>query len=232
LALYSLGVLGALRRRPNSRALEALAGAPLVLPFIQSYGGEGLLRAVLFGLPFISLLAASAILPNRVGPSRAIVPWLPFARAGRKLLALVVAAAVLILALATVFVRGGNDSYESWTNGEFAAVNYMYDHITPGETLGLANSYIPVGYRDVNLIHVFVPSTRKRYEWPVSFAKNEATWIILSQSEESWGVNVAGYPANFESTLEHALLAEGYRVFKTWPTATILRAQKSALVGH
>jgi hypothetical protein len=232
MALYSLGAIGALRRRPHSRALEALAGGPLILPFVQSYGGEGLLRAVLFGLPFISLLAASAILPNRVGPIPAIVPWLPFRRAGRKTLALLVASAVLILALATVLVRGGNDSYESWTTGEFAAVNYMYDHITPGQTLGLANSYVPEGFRDVDLIHIFIPDSNKRSLWPVSFAKNEATWIILSKSEWSWGVNVAGYPANWESNLERSLLNEGYAVAKTWPSATVLRASKTALVGH
>ena len=232
MALYSLGAIGALRRRPTSRALEALAGAPLILPFVQSYGGEGLLRAVLFGLPFISLLAASAILPNRVGPIPAIVPWLPFRHAGRKTIAALVATAVLILAVATVFVRGGNDSYESWTTGEFAAVDYMYNHIAPGQTLGLANSYIPYGYRDVDLIHIFIPDGNKRSRWPVSFAKHEATWVILSRSEWSWGVNVAGYPNDWQAKLEHSLLSEGYVVSKTWPTATILRAQKTVLVGH
>ncbi len=232
MGLYALGALGALRRRPSSRALEALAGAPLILPFVQSYGGEGLLRAVLFGLPFISLLAASAILPNRVGPIRAIIPWLPFRRAGRATLAVLVGSAILILAVATVLVRGGNDAYESWTTGEFAAVNYTYDHITPGQTLGLADSYIPFGYRDVDLIHIYIPESDRRATWPVAFAKHEATWIILSKSEASWGVNVAGYPVNWESNLERSLLNEGYTVSKTWPTATILRAPKSVLVGH
>lgn len=232
LALYSLGAIGALRRRPTSRALEALAGAPLILPFVQSYGGEGLLRAVLFGLPFISLLAASAILPNRVGPIRALVPWLPFPRAGRKTVALLVMSVVLVLALATVLVRGGNDSYESFTNGEFAAMDYTYNHITPGQTLGLADAYIPWGYRDVDLIHVFIPGGNRFTKWPKAFANNEAKWIILSKSEASYGVSVAGFPANWESRLENSLLDEGYVVVKTWPTATILRAQKTALVGH
>lgn len=232
LALYSLGAIGVLRRRPTSRALEALAGAPLILPFVQSYGGEGLLRAVLFGLPFISLLAASAILPNRVGPIRAIVPWLPFRRAGRTPIALLVMSVVLILALATVLVRGGNDSYESFTNGEFAAMNYAYGHITPGQTLGLADAYIPWGYRDVDLIHIFIPGGNNPARWPKSFTNNEATWIVLSDSEASYGVNVAGFRANWESTLEHSLLDKGYRVVKTWPTATILRAQNPTLIGH
>jgi hypothetical protein len=178
------------------------------------------------------LLAASAILPNRVGPIRAIIPWLPFRRAGRATLAVLVGSAILILAVATVLVRGGNDAYESWTTGEFAAVNYTYDHITPGQTLGLADSYIPFGYRDVDLIHIYIPESDRRATWPVAFAKHEATWIILSKSEASWGVNVAGYPVNWESNLERSLLNEGYTVSKTWPTATILRAPKSVLVGH
>ncbi len=232
LALYALGALGALRRRPNSRTIEALAGAPLILPVVQSYGGEGLLRAVLFGLPFISLLAASALLPNRTGPIRALVPWFPFRRAGRRTVALLVGSAVLILSLATVLVRGGNDSYESFTTGEFAAIQYTYNHITPGQTLGLADAYIPWGYRDVDLIHVFIPGGNNPSKWPRSFAQNEATWIVLSTSEASYGVNVAGFRANWQSTLERSLLGEGYRIVKAWPTATVLKAQNLVLIGH
>ena len=66
--------IGALRRATDSRALEFLAGAPFVILALQGYGGEGLLRVVLFGLPFTALLAASAIVPTRTGEVR---PWIP-----------------------------------------------------------------------------------------------------------------------------------------------------------
>ena len=227
MTLYALGVIGALRRRPDSRALEALAGAPLLLLLTQNYGGEGLLRAVLFGLPFVSLLAASALLPNQVGPNRALLAQMPFRRSGRKVLGAVVAVLVFVVTLGTVVVRGGNDSYESYTNGEFAAVNYTYNHITPGETLGVVEGYLPLGYRDVGLINIYSlignenATVRLR---PSAFVKHHATWIILSQSQESWGVNIGGYPASWELNLESSLLGEGYKIAKVWPTATVLRA--------
>jgi hypothetical protein len=234
LALYGLGVIGALRRRPDSRAIEALAAAPLVLLVAQSYGGEGLLRAVLFGLPFVSLLAASAILPNRVGPIRALVPWIPFRHAGRKVLGVCIAVTILFFGLVTVVVRGGNDAYESWTNGEFAAVNYTYNHMTQGETLGLANPYTPFGYRDVGLVYVYVAATERAVPRtgvsPKSFVKHDAAWVILSQSQESWGVNVAGYRASWEQNLESSLLEEGYKIMKVWPTSTVLHAPSSVFV--
>lgn len=229
LALYSLGVVGALRRRPDSRALEALVVAPMLLLAAQSYGGEGLLRAVLFGLPFVSLLAASAFLPNLTGPMKAIVPQMPFRRSGRLVLGSLIAGVVFIASLGTVIVRGGNDAYESYTNGEFAAVNYTYNHITPGETLGLIVPNLPIGYRDVGVINIYsadginlLPRVRA-----ITFERNHAAWIILSQSQESWGVNVAGYPVAWESNLEGSLLSDGYTIAKAWPTATVLRAPAS-----
>ncbi len=228
IALYALGVIGALRRRPDSRALEALAGAPLLLLLTQNYGGEGLLRAVLFGLPFVSLLAAAALLPNHVGLNRALVAQMPFRRSGRKVLGTVVVVVVFVMTLGTVVVRGGNDAYESYTNGEFAAVNYTYNHIKPGETMGVVNGYLPLDYRDVGLINIYSliggGGVRVR---PSAFVKNHATWVILSQSQQSWGVNVAGYPASWELNLESSLLGEGYKIAKVWPTATVLRASSS-----
>jgi hypothetical protein len=230
MALYGLGAIGALRRRPDSRALEALAGAPLLLLFAQSYGGEGLLRAALFGLPFISLLAASALLPNRVGPIRALMPKIPFQTVGRKTLRVTVAIVLLVITLGTVVVRGGNDAFESYSRGEFDAVNYTYNHITPSETLGLVNPYIPFGYRDLGSLNIFVAESDNVTSRPVApstFLRNHATWIILSQSQESWGVNVAGYPVDWEANLESALLSEGYKIAKAWPTATVLHAPNS-----
>jgi hypothetical protein len=230
IALYSLGAIGALRRRPDSRALEALAGAPLLLLIVQSYGGEGLLRAVLFGLPFISLLAASALLPNRVGPIRALVGWIPFRHAGRVALSVAVATVVLVMTLATVIVRGGNDAFEGFTNGEYDAMNYAYNHITRGETLGVVAAYLPIGYRGVGSISIYISEGQYSVPKPArasAFVKHHADWIVLSQSQESWGVNVASFPANWEVRLESSLLSKGYTIAKVWPTATVLRAPAS-----
>jgi hypothetical protein len=184
---------------------------------------------VLFGLPFISLLAASALLPNRVGPIRALLPKIPFQNVGRRTLSVTVAIVVIVITLGTIVVRGGNDAFESYTNGEFDAVNYTYNHITPGQTLGVVSENLPIGYRDVGLINVFVAGGNTLPVRPSTFARNHAAWIILSQSQESWGVNVAGYPVDWEANLEYSLLSEGYKIAKVWRTATVLRAPSSIL---
>jgi hypothetical protein len=248
-ALYSLGAIGALRRRPDSRALEALAGVPLLLLLAQNYGGEGLMRAVLFGLPFVCLLAASALLPNRVGPLRALVPSIPFHRLGRKVmltamphfpirragrvvLGTAIAVVILVMSFGNVIVRGGNDAYESYTLGEFDAVMYTYNHITPGQTLGIVSPYLPIGFRDVGLINMYVARNDGAQLTPVrpsGFVKSHAAWVILSQSQESWGVNVAGYPVSWEANLERSLLSDGYTIAKAWPTATVLHAPESII---
>jgi hypothetical protein len=123
-ALYLLAGIGFLRRWTNSRLLEVLVAVPFVLVLAQDYGGEGLLRVVLFGLPFTSLLAASAILPGSSGTIRPIAPCINFGRFGRPLLVVTLIAAIFGLSVVTVIVRGGNDSYEAYSVGELKAMDY------------------------------------------------------------------------------------------------------------
>ena len=67
--LAAAGVVRHLRRREAPRRPEVvtpalLMAAPFALVPTQSYGGEMLIRASLFALPFTSFLAASALLPG------------------------------------------------------------------------------------------------------------------------------------------------------------------------
>ena len=56
-AVLFLGAgIGSLRRAADTRTLEALVAVPFLLVVAQNYGGEGLIRVVLFGLPFLSNL--------------------------------------------------------------------------------------------------------------------------------------------------------------------------------
>jgi len=224
--LYGLGGLGALRRRPETRTLELLAVAPILLLVLQDYGGEGLLRAVLFGLPFVTLLAASAIMPDLVGHGRPLLSVLRLRGHGRTALRVVTVTVVLGLALGTVVVRGGNDTFESFTNGELHAVNFVYNHVTPGQTIGYVAPYLPFGQRDVGVVNQYIAigvgATLKHVN-ASSFVKRQVAWIILTRSQASWGVNVAGYAPHWESKLKAALVKRGYKVAATWSTATVLR---------
>ena len=200
---------------------------PFLLVVLQDYGGEGLLRVVLFGLPFVSLLAASAVLPNRVGPIRPMVPRFPLGRFGRPILRVTVFIVVLGLALATTVVRGGNDAYEAFSKGELSAVNYAYDHARPGQAIGMVAPYLPFGQRDITSVQLYVaagsgtPSVKDDKNGLLLY---RPAFIILSQSQEAWGELVAGYPRGWEGSLEDSLASKGYQVVAEWPTATVLEA--------
>ena len=134
---------------------------------------------------------------------------------------------VLIFALATTVVRGGNDAYESFSRGELAAVNYVYDHIRPGQSIGSANYYLPIGQRDIGTISVFSPESPSNYQGiGVRILRNRPTYVILSQSEDAYGEVVAGYPVGWEAKLETSLVNHGYSIVAQWTTATVLKVSK------
>jgi len=231
--LYLLACVGFLRRRTNSRLLEVLVGVPFLLVLAQNYGGEGLLRVVLFGLPFTSLLAASAILPGNSGTIRPLVPAIDFTRFGRMArvaLALVMLIVLLGFAVATVVVRGGNDAYEGYSKGELDAMNYVYRHAVTGQTIGIVSSYVPYGQAKILSVPVFEASggetpTVKQIE--ANFVAAHPQWIVLSQSQEAWGELIGGYPAGWEANVEVVMIQKGYTIVKNWRTATVLRETKS-----
>jgi len=235
--LFVLGALGSLQRRATTRVLEVLAIAPFVLLVLQGYGGEGLLRVVLYGLPFSSLLAASALLPLRRGPLRPLLHfvrrrsgrgpdwWRSHRRDALSLLAVIV---VLGFALSTTFVRGGNDSYEAYSLGELDAVNYVYAHVEQDQVIGDVSAYLPIGQRDIGSIGVFTASSAATDPTPAhnqaQLLRHRPAWIILSTSQQRWGVLVAGYPSRWQASLEKALVSHGYVVVAHWPTASVLEA--------
>jgi hypothetical protein len=229
--LFFLAGIGVLRRYADSRTLEALSAAPFALLVAQNYGGEGLLRVVLFSLPFASLLAASAILPDTSGTIRAFAPKLRNGRRGRSLLRLAVVILVLGFAVVTTIVRGGNDSYEAFSRGELAAASYAYDQVHPGQIIGVVAPFLPVDMRDLGSVVVYASSggspfpTVKQQGSILTRAK--PTVIVLTQSQEAWGELIAGYPKGWEAIVEVHLVQHGYRVVASWPTATVLELAPS-----
>ncbi len=72
-AFAGLGALRRLRTGNWDARPVALAGVPLVVGVTQTYGGESLLRAFLFGLPWMSLLAAEVLVLRSPADARAHV---------------------------------------------------------------------------------------------------------------------------------------------------------------
>lgn len=226
LVLFLAGI-GFLRRATNSRALEALAVAPFCILALQGYGGEGLLRVVLYALPFVSLLAASALVPTLTGEVR---PWIsPIKQMSRLegLRPVVVFVVVVSMFVMTSIVRGGNDAYESFSLGELQAVNYVYDHATPNQVLGLVATYLPIGQRDVGTLDIIAvggDNTPTLMALTATMLRVRPDFVLLSTSQENWGEVVGGYPKGWENHLASRLLRANYRMVASWPTAQVFQA--------
>jgi hypothetical protein len=235
--LFLGAAIGALRRSTDSRTLEALVAAPFLLVLAQNYGGEGLIRVVLFGLPFLSLLFASAFWPRSTGDIRSFLPQIPegyFARMVRIALPTLTATALVVLAVATTIARGGNDSYQAMSTGDLSAVNYVYAHVPKGHIVyvGMTDGYMPLLYKEVGVIREFddLPVLRKNLAQDSKrFLKQKPLFILLSKSEEAYGEQVLGYPAGWQQQIKKVLLENGYQVVARFPTAVVL--ERSVVVG-
>ncbi len=223
-ALLFLGGVGFLRRFTDSRLLEVLAAAPFLLVLAQTYGGEAFLRVVFYALPFIALLAASAILPSHHGSIRGLVPRRRIGRFGRTALRVAVVIVVLGFSIATTVARGGNDAYDSFSRGELAAVTYAYAHAHRGETIGSVDYFLPIEYQRINTVGILsVDDGGSTVHHDESLLlKARPSFIILSTSQEAWGELVAGYPRGWEAAVEQVLVTHGYNITAYWTTATVL----------
>ena len=225
LGIFILAGIGVLRRATNSRVLEALVIAPILLLGIQNYVGEIIMRTVLFGLPFTAFLAASALVPLQSGSIKSFLPTLNLRRRGQTVLRVVVTIILLGLALSTTVNRGGNDAYEAFSLGELAAVNYAYDHAYNGATVGMVVPYLPFGARYEGSVYFnsyIGLGVHPIKETLANFLLQPPEYIVLSQSQEAWGEIVAGLPKGWEATLERQLVSTRFHVVKRWPTATVL----------
>ena len=133
LALWSLAGLGAIARfRAGKRDLTTaiLAATPFPLIALQAYGGEILLRAYLFSLPFVVILAAGLVYGRQ-----ATAPSLRTT--------LLVAAGACVIATGFLFARYGNERLDHMTASEVTAVEALYEMAPPGSLLVSATGNLP-----------------------------------------------------------------------------------------
>jgi hypothetical protein len=131
-ALWALATVGIVRMLRHGRAAPShavLALLPLALVPLQPYGGEVLLRAYLFALPFVAVLVAWALFPGR-GTS-----W-----SWRRSSALLLISCLLMGSF--LFTRYGNERAALFTAREREAVTRLYQLADPGDMLvaGVSNT--------------------------------------------------------------------------------------------
>jgi hypothetical protein len=131
--IWGLSVAGMVRRFGSGRfdvALIAIAIAPVLLPVIQPYGGEMLLRVFYFVLPAAAFFVAGLVFPRL--------------DRGRRPLAYVTAAGLAsVLMVGFLFARYGNERLDYFTPGDVAAVERLYDVAPPGAVLYAGSANLP-----------------------------------------------------------------------------------------
>ncbi|MEM7337565.1 MAG: hypothetical protein AAF467_02890 [Actinomycetota bacterium] len=126
--------LGSLMAADRFRALRPtlplapLAGIPVLAAALQSYGGEIIIRVLLFTLPMASILVARMLLA---------VP--------RSVMPLMVPVFMAALTPAFIVARFGNESFEMTTEADYQAVQVLYEEMQPGTMLIADNSFLPWG---------------------------------------------------------------------------------------
>jgi hypothetical protein len=176
-ALWGMAGFGAWRRiARGDRDLTwaFLAIAPFALFFLQSYGGEILLRIYLFSLPFMALLAASA-LGWRVGPR-----W-------RGVTAVAVVSALLV---GSFFVsRYGNERMDVATAAEADGMEALYEIAPHGSLLVALTDNAFWKFEDYELYHYRVAIEAARtgdvgavVELMQSFPESDA-YLVVSRAQ-------------------------------------------------
>jgi hypothetical protein len=138
LVIWCLALAGFLRRRQSWRTstpLVIFALAPFVLPVLQPYGGEMLLRVFLFALPGVAFFVANLAFPSPSNGRRWSVT------AG-------IAVAACLLLVAFQYTRYGNERLDYYTAGDLQTVHALY-RLAPRGSVLFAGSYnLPWRYRD------------------------------------------------------------------------------------
>jgi hypothetical protein len=129
---WLLGMAGAWVYWKRRRDLVpiGLAVVPMVFAAVQSYGGELILRIVLYGLPILSILGADAL--------RALVRK-------RRQLEWVLAAGMVALFALLVIIRGGNDSFQVVFPQEVAMYRQTVADTPTGQTIEALSGVGPAG---------------------------------------------------------------------------------------
>ncbi|GII03969.1 hypothetical protein [Planobispora takensis] len=227
LLLAATGLLRRLRRGVGDRAALLMLCIPVLALGLQSYGGEIGLRIYMFALPGACILAAYAFFPNlpssgadgsdeTVPIRKRNIRFDP--RLTRRISLLLAAGCALVLSMAFLVARYGNEQFERVSTGEVAAMHYIYEHDEPsGRVLYLVpligeevTPTIPWGERDFDKI---------RYE-QVLVDKNPVvissvidkltlspgnTYLVVSRGQAAYLQLNHGFPADWDKRFRVAL---------------------------
>jgi len=134
---WLLGMVGAWVYWKRRRDLVpiGLAVVPMFFAAVQSYGGELILRIVLYGLPILAILGADAL--RSMVRKRRSLEW-------------VLAVGMVVLMGLLVVIRGGNDSFQVVFPQEVTMYRQVVAETPPGQTISALSRLGPAGVVGIN----------------------------------------------------------------------------------
>jgi hypothetical protein len=206
LALGLLGALGAWRRLAHGKIdliFWLLLVAPFTLVLVQPYGGEMILRAYLFALAPMALLAATCFYPT------------PTTGADWRTTALV-GGTTILLAGGFLLARFGNERMDTYTDQEVTAVNVLYQIAEPGSLLMVGSDNVPWKAYAIEQYKykIATPATQDadvdRLLELMTDPRHPNAYYLLTRSQKAYSELFLGAaPGTWDQT-EAALLASGY----------------------
>jgi hypothetical protein len=204
IAVWCLAAAGAwrlMRRRRGDLALLTLAGAPFLLLFLQTYGGEVFLRVYTFALPFMVVLIVGLLVPA----------W----PAGHPVLAAALAGLLTIAFTGAFFLaRYGNESFEQVRPADLRAVEWLYDNTTPGVTFVAITSNVPWRSRDIEqyrytpLGEDLGPDSVTAIQAAME-ANPRGAYLIMTEGQYVFGEVFLGKPRGWGPAVEREVVGSG-----------------------
>ncbi len=188
LSVLAMGIIMATERfrylRP-ALPLAPLAGVPVLAAGLQSYGGEIIIRVLLFTLPMASILIARLLLALPRPAVPVVVP-------------------LLATAIMPVFIitRFGNESFEMVTAPDREAVEAMYANADDDTVFIADNAFLPWGDQMRESIDHRYSQASPTTEWldevQAKAVDSEASRVIvvLTPSQSAWREHIDSEPNN------------------------------------
>ena len=229
LLLAGIGLLRRLRRGVLDRVAVVLLCIPVLALGMQSYGGEIGLRVYLFALPGSCILASYAFFPNpqltldapevwpKRGPRLSFLPRLDPVLV-RRIATVVAAVTSVVLAMAFLVARYGNEKFERVTSDEVAAMHYVYANDEPSARVLYLVPFlnrevtptIPWRERDIHLVEyreALAPRDPTQINHLIAQLREMGpqTYLIASRGQASYLELAHGYPADWGQRFRAAL---------------------------
>ncbi|NMO90350.1 hypothetical protein [Actinomycetospora sp. TBRC 11914] len=218
-ATWGLALLGAWWRWRQRRELVvlALAAVPVTIVLLQSYGGEVLLRILLYGLPFLAVLGTEAL---RVLHRRWTSVALP-----------VFAAGMVLLCAAVVVLRGGNDVYLSVRPHDVQVVRETIEAAPAGTSVYTLGDHAPLGIErlaDVNQFNT-AADCQPIIDDPIRCVlANPPEYLVVLRQGDAEGVVLGGRSPGWTRQAIAEFVAEGwYRIQRVEGDAVVLERTRN-----